>query len=576
MRFLIADTVYPGYVQWLYSCNPQLGEKPYAEQYRATVAGGFHTASAWAEPLQSAGHDVLDVWADHLPLQMRWCQENGATDVLIRAADAYRFSGTLIENAKGYPWYLDVVAEQVRRFKPDVLLLANLYAFDARFLAKLHGHYKIAIGQHAAALPQNDLTGYHTIISSLPNQVAQFQRQGLRADLVKLAFDRRLLARLAPGTPKFDFVFAGQVSGHHRSRAELLLRLGREIHVDVFGNTLWSDTDLAGTRIQRHAALWGMPMYQALRDARIVFNSHIDAAGAFANNLRLYEVTGVGSLLLTDWKENLTEMFVPGLECAAYRSVDECVRLARHYLAHEEERATIAAAGQRRALAEHTYEHRVPELLGIVESAGAGRAVGSVRPSLRKTAQSPVAGIARGLGKTRAQDGGTSGEDRVVGVAASLDAGETGPEVSSTDSVFDLVNLASRALADANHAMAAGFIQAALTRDGGHTEALVVAVRLALETNDADMARGALDILKATAPDDERLPALAREFALRLEVASPKGAGVDAASAAKPAPLKAEVPAPSLHTSIPSAPLRGDLNDNVEIRSSSRPETDRR
>jgi hypothetical protein len=366
VRFLIADTVYSGYLDWLYAEQPQLAQRSYEEQYRVTVEGGFHTASAWSEPLRAAGHEVFDVWADHLALQMRWCQENDAMGTLAFAADAYRFGSAMVENAKGYPWFLDVVAEQVRRFQPDVLLAANLYAFDARFLARLRGQYGVAIGQHAAALPDNDLAGYASIISSLPNQVEHFRKLGLRSDLVKLAFDRRLLGRLEPHPPRHDVAFCGQVSAHHGQRSAALLALGRKIDVDVFGNTVWTDEDVAGTRLRCHPPLWGLPMYQALHDARIAFNSHIDAAGAFANNLRLYEVTGVGSLLLTDWKSNLAEIFAPGVECVGYRDAAECVKLARHYLAHEDERAAIAAAGHERTLAEHTYEHRVHDLLRIV------------------------------------------------------------------------------------------------------------------------------------------------------------------------------------------------------------------
>jgi hypothetical protein len=366
MRFLIVDTVYPGYVDWLYGAQPQLGEASYAEQYAATVAGGFHTASAWTEPLERAGHEVLDVWANHLPLQMRWCQENDAMNTLVFAADGYRFGETVVNNAKRHPWYVDVVAEQVRRYKPDVLLLANLYAFDAAFLEMVRGNYRIAVGQHAATIPQNDLSGYDLIISSLPNQVKHFRSLGLRSELVKLAFDTRLLARLERRAPRYDLVFAGQVSPLHTLRAGLLLAMGRKVQVDIFGDVSWTDEEVAGTRLRIHPALWGLPMYQGLSDARIVFNSHIDAAGSYANNLRLYEVTGTGALLLTDMKDNLAEILRPGVECVAYRDAEECVRLARHYLENEKERAAIAAAGYQRTLAEHTYEHRVRDLLELV------------------------------------------------------------------------------------------------------------------------------------------------------------------------------------------------------------------
>ena len=103
-------------------------------------------------------------------------------------------------------------------------------------------------------------------------------------------------------------------------------------------------------------------MYQVLRDCRIVFNAHLDVAGIYANNLRLYEVTGAGSLLLTDWKKNIATLFEPETEIATYRSLEECVALAKHFLENDDEREAIAAAGQARILREHTFDHRVVEL----------------------------------------------------------------------------------------------------------------------------------------------------------------------------------------------------------------------
>ena len=47
-------------------------------------------------------------------------------------------------------------------------------------------------------------------------------------------------------------------------------------------------------------AAWASSMYDKLFNARITLNHHIGISGDFANNMRLYEATGVGSLLLTD------------------------------------------------------------------------------------------------------------------------------------------------------------------------------------------------------------------------------------------------------------------------------------
>jgi spore maturation protein CgeB len=95
-------------------------------------------------------------------------------------------------------------------------------------------------------------------------------------------------------------------------------------------------------------------------------NCHIDLAGEYADNMRLFEAPGMGALLVTDWKVNLGEIYRVGDEVVAYRTPDECLELVEYYLTHEDERAAIARAGQARTLREHTYAHRAQELEKIM------------------------------------------------------------------------------------------------------------------------------------------------------------------------------------------------------------------
>jgi spore maturation protein CgeB len=84
--------------------------------------------------------------------------------------------------------------------------------------------------------------------------------------------------------------------------------------------------------------------------------------------MRLFETTGVGSLLLTDAKVNLGELFEPGREVVAYRDADDLVASARRYLADDAARREIASAGQARTLRDHTYAVRMQELVDILEA----------------------------------------------------------------------------------------------------------------------------------------------------------------------------------------------------------------
>jgi spore maturation protein CgeB len=108
-------------------------------------------------------------------------------------------------------------------------------------------------------------------------------------------------------------------------------------------------------------------MYRALARSRITVNRHINVAENNANNMRLYEATGVGSLLITDRKDNLGEIFEIGKEVVAYSSPEEAAELIRYYIKHPDEADLIAKAGQARTLKDHTYKTRMNELMPILE-----------------------------------------------------------------------------------------------------------------------------------------------------------------------------------------------------------------
>jgi spore maturation protein CgeB len=112
-------------------------------------------------------------------------------------------------------------------------------------------------------------------------------------------------------------------------------------------------------------------MYEVLRHSRIAINNHLDLVGRWANNMRLYEATGMGAMLLTDAKENLAEIFQPGSEVATYTDIADCIVQIRRYLSDEPARAAIAAAGQRKAIEVQNYAGRTAEIAALARQLGA-------------------------------------------------------------------------------------------------------------------------------------------------------------------------------------------------------------
>jgi len=108
-------------------------------------------------------------------------------------------------------------------------------------------------------------------------------------------------------------------------------------------------------------------MYKILAQSKIVINRHIDVAEDYANNMRMFEATGMGALLITDEKKNLPELFKVGKEVVTYKDSADLTEKIKYYLQHEDERQKIAKAGQKRTLTDHTYLKRMEELARIIK-----------------------------------------------------------------------------------------------------------------------------------------------------------------------------------------------------------------
>lgn len=96
--------------------------------------------------------------------------------------------------------------------------------------------------------------------------------------------------------------------------------------------------------------------------ARVVVNSLFPLEFA-SLNARAFELAGCGGFQLITASEAVVRHFEPGKEIETFRDLDELREKVRYYLDHDDERRAIAEAGRQRAHAEHTYRHRLQQML---------------------------------------------------------------------------------------------------------------------------------------------------------------------------------------------------------------------
>lgn len=389
MRFLILNVDYPDFLQWLYAEQSGLKRRSYKEQMQARNESLFGVADFYSSNLCKLGHEARDIHVNNEVMQKAWAREHGIT--IHEPGLVVQRTGTTLQRARRklartpvrylklflrsflrsldlyQSWVYDILAAQIRHYKPDVVLNQAMDVISSCFLVEMKPFIRLMVGQIAAPLPQNaDFSCYDLVISSLPNYVELFRQMGIQSELQRLAFEPRILDKLNRLAGQTAVSFVGGLSSVHKNRVDLLEYLCERVDIDVWGPGAESLPSGSLIRRRYHGEAWGIDMYRILHNSRISLNQHIGIAESYANNCRLFEATGVGTLLITDWKVNLHEMFEPGKEVVAYRTPEECVELIQYYLEHDDEREAIARAGQQRTLKEHTYYNRMQELVDLV------------------------------------------------------------------------------------------------------------------------------------------------------------------------------------------------------------------
>lgn len=375
-------------------------KKSFEEQKAALDYDAFGWANYWSNALTPLGYNVMEFTINAEPMQRAWAKEN--------------------LNANAKMDLKEIALRQVKCFKPEILWFEH---YDEDLLIRIRSEVtsiKLVMVWVGSAIPQlNMRKQIDLILSCAPESVEYFKKAGYPSAHLHHGFDPRINERLKNGPKLFDFSFIGQLlrgNRFHLFREQLLEQLVSQTRLEIFSpvadfgwkdnvkalltacvynciqamkfigfrNSVLKGLPLVGKRMQWSSkpilsvnrklkpfmkpAVFGLEMFQVLRDSKVTLNIHADSSPYFASNMRLFETTGVGSCLVTDWKKNLHELFEPDKEVVVYKTADECVEKVKWLLDNPKEREEIARAGQLRTLKEHTFAHRAVLLDDIIKA----------------------------------------------------------------------------------------------------------------------------------------------------------------------------------------------------------------
>ena len=126
------------------------------------------------------------------------------------------------------------------------------------------------------------------------------------------------------------------------------------------------DTEIVPEGVRRFPevpALTGAPkvFYSSKINLNITLRSIASGVPA-----RVFEVMSVGGFVLSNWQEEIPELFVEDKEIVTYKTPEELIDKAKYYLTHEKERVRIAVNGYKKVKECYTYEHRLEKIISIL------------------------------------------------------------------------------------------------------------------------------------------------------------------------------------------------------------------
>lgn len=354
----------------------------YDSLYKRNMDTLFGWADFWKIHLEDTGKfEVREVISNNMLLQKIWAKEHKVP-----------FSRR--------SWCEDILEAQLMEFQPDIFFAHDYSNISSIFLKKIKKKIpsiKLVLGWDG--LCYKDLKFYESydVLLTPVKSVSEFYNEaGKKAYFFPFGFETSILEKIEINeNKKHILTFSGSLinrNNFHKTRIDLLGELVKRTSINVRAASFPTKKQvlkwhpfLAPKQILRLLSaryterdnywhigklnlgpVYGKDMYQELYDSRLLLNSHIDVAQNSAANIRLFEATGLGTCLITDYKDNISDFFMPDQEVVTYKSVPECIDKIEYLIDNPHIADKIGKAGQEKTLGKYSLENRIKSFSEIL------------------------------------------------------------------------------------------------------------------------------------------------------------------------------------------------------------------
>jgi spore maturation protein CgeB len=402
LRIAFLTSIYTKHADIIYALNPSLHKKNSDEQMEFIRWHALSSLVRWIPLLEAKGCKVIEFHHNLENVETAWAKEN-------------HFQTDLKSSV------IEIGLEKIKRFKPDIIFCISPVAytnnqFIKSLLSEVKKCVKLVAWYGADCGNESIFSQFDLTLSNSAHLVHNLRNQGMSAEVLRHSFDPIILEKIGSISNKINRVaFFGNLDNRSKDfceRTEFICDLSKNIPLfDIFGNFyrpniherfkfyfLEKRYEISSTLLKVLKSpklkywsnynnlppspwtlpkefissikkpLFGHEMLTKLNSYQIAFNYHNKHTGDCSCNMRIFEATGLGCCLLTDYKSNIHTMFEEDREVVTYKTIEEAITKANYLIENPQISREIGLAAQKKTLLKYNSIHQVDDLFNIFKN----------------------------------------------------------------------------------------------------------------------------------------------------------------------------------------------------------------
>lgn len=256
-------------------------------------------------------------------------------------------------------------------YKPDIIFLREPCQIDNHFWKAYKDKIFIAtlIGCNIGH-PINWQLHMSDLVFTITREFLTFFRlNNVPAHFFEYGFDPLILEEVMHSEKKYDVTFVGLLgTPDQQQKTELLQYVSSRCAFKWWGPKGSMINDYPNLLRSWQGIVAGKEMFEVYASSKIVLNDYVHSNGDHAVNLRLTEVLGVGTFLLTRKAGNISQLEENNI-LKFYEDAEDCVKLIQYYLTHEIDREEIAANAREYTSLNYSYGPKLQRVFSELQNA---------------------------------------------------------------------------------------------------------------------------------------------------------------------------------------------------------------